>query len=128
MFPSIPTDPTRGKSPIQQKTRTLRDFSKTEKLLTKIFHQPLNVSTFSPISRIFLHKNSTDTAPKHFKVRAMAEKTSRFTFDEHQEMGTQHLYLSSDDCEIASPCSSSIAQLTNNVPDTYSAITQLIAA
>ena len=58
----------------------------------------------------------------------MAEINSKFTFDENQEMETEPNYLSSDESEIASPCSSSIPQLLNNVPDTYSAITQLIAA
>ena len=38
------------------------------------------------------------------------------------------IYLSSDESEIASPYSSPIPLLPNNVPDTYSAITQLIAA
>ena len=43
-------------------------------------------------------------------------------------METQPIYLSSDEKAIASPCSSPISQLPNNVPDTCSAITQLIAA
>ena len=43
-------------------------------------------------------------------------------------METQPIYLSSDESEIDSPPSSPIPQLPNNVPDTYSAITQLIAA
>ena len=42
-------------------------------------------------------------------------------------METQPIYLSSDESEIDSPSSSPIPQLPNNVPDTYSAITQLIA-
>ena len=58
----------------------------------------------------------------------MAEINSEFTFDENQEMETQPIYLSSDESEIDSPFSSPIPQLPNNVPDTYSAITQLIAA
>ena len=58
----------------------------------------------------------------------MAEMTSQFTIDEDQEMETQPIYLSSDEREIDSPCSSPTPQLPNNVPDTYSAITQLIAA
>ena len=41
---------------------------------------------------------------------------------------TQPIYLSSDESKIDSPCSSTIPQLPNNVPDTYNAITQLIAA
>ena len=43
-------------------------------------------------------------------------------------MGTQPIFLTSDESEIDSPCSSPIPQLPNNVPDTYSALTQLIAA
>ena len=43
-------------------------------------------------------------------------------------METQRIYLSSDESDIDSLCSSPIPQLPNNVPDTYSAITQLIAA
>ena len=43
-------------------------------------------------------------------------------------METQPIYLSSDESEIDSLSSSPIPQLPNNVPDTYSAITQLIVA
>ena len=53
---------------------------------------------------------------------------SQFTIDEDQEIETQIIYLSSDESEIASPCLSPIPQLPNNFPDTYSAISQLIAA
>ena len=53
---------------------------------------------------------------------------SQFTIDEDQEMETQPIYLSSDESEIDSLSSAPIPQLSNNVPDTYSAITQLIAA
>ena len=61
----------------------------------------------------------------------MAEMNSQFTLmnlDEDQEMKTQPIYLFSDESEIDSSCSSPIPQLPNNVPDTYSAITQPIAA
>ena len=58
----------------------------------------------------------------------MAEMNSQFNPMEDQEMKIQPNYLSSDESEIASPCSSPTPQLPNNVPDTYSAITQLIAA
>ena len=58
----------------------------------------------------------------------MAEMNPQFTIDQDQEMETQLIYLSSDESEINSPCSSPIPQLPNNVPETYSAITQLIAA
>ena len=43
-------------------------------------------------------------------------------------METQPIFLSSDESEIDSPCSSLIPQLPTNVPVTYSAITQLISA
>ena len=43
-------------------------------------------------------------------------------------METQPIYLSSDECEIDSPPPSPIPQLPNNVPETYSAKTQLLAA
>ena len=58
----------------------------------------------------------------------MAEMNSQFTIAEEHEMETQPIYLSGDESDIDSPCSSPIPQLPNNVPDTYSAITQLIAA
>ena len=58
----------------------------------------------------------------------MAEFNSQFNFDEDQEMETQPTYLSSDESEIDSLHPSPIPQLPNNTPDTYSAITQLIAA
>ena len=58
----------------------------------------------------------------------MAETNSEFTIDEDRERETQTIYLCSNDSDIASPCSSPIPQLPNNSPDTYSAITQLIAA
>ena len=58
----------------------------------------------------------------------MADINSQFNFDEDQEMETQPIYLSSDESEIDSLHPSPIPQLPNNTPDTYSAITQLIAA
>ena len=57
----------------------------------------------------------------------MAENP-QFTIDEDQEMETEPIYLSSDGSEIDSFCSSPTPQLPNNVPDKYSAITQLIAS
>ena len=71
---------------------------------------------------------STITALQYSKQKAMAETNSQFNFDEDQEMETQPIYLSSDDSEIASPCSSPTPQLPNNVTNTYIAITQFIAA
>ena len=58
----------------------------------------------------------------------MAESNSQFNFNEGQEMETQPIFLSSDESEVDSPSSSPSQQLPNNVPDTYSAITQLKAA
>ena len=53
---------------------------------------------------------------------------SQLTFDEDQEIVTLPFYQSSDESETTSPRSSPILQLPHNVPDTYSAITQIIAA
>ena len=72
--------------------------------------------------------SSTNTALHYFEKKAMAEPNFQFNFDEDQEMETQRIYLSSDESEIDSLPSSPIPQQPNNVPDTYSAITQLIAA
>ena len=58
----------------------------------------------------------------------MAENNSQFNFNDAQEMETQPIFLSSDESKIDSPSSSPIQQLPNNDPETYSAITQLIAA
>ena len=85
-------------------------------------------SSFNLISRFSSELFSTITALNFFKKKAMAEMNSQFTIDEDQGMETQPIYLSSDESDIASPCSSPIPQLPDNVPDTYSAITQLIAA
>ena len=58
----------------------------------------------------------------------MAQMNSQFTIDEEQESETKPIYLSSNESEIASPYSSPIPQLPNNVSYTYSSITPLIAA
>ena len=85
-------------------------------------------STFILVSHSSLRKPSRNTALQYFKKKAMAEINSQFNFNEDQEMETQPIYLSNDESEIDSPSSSPIPQLPNNVPDTYSAITQQIAA
>ena len=55
--------------------------------------------------------------------------TTTFRMEEDEEpMATEPIYLSSDENEINSPPSSPVPQPPDNVPDTYSAITQLIAA
>ena len=86
------------------------------------------VSTFLLLSRFSLRISSRNTALEYFKKKAMAETNSQVNFNEKQETETQPIFLSSDESEIDSPCSSPIPQLPKNVPDTYSAITQLIAA
>ena len=80
------------------------------------------------LSRFSLRLSPRNTALQYFKKKVMAETNSQFNFDENQAMETQPIFPSSDESEIDSPCSSPIPQLTNNVPDTYSAITPLIAA
>ena len=70
----------------------------------------------------------TDTALKHFKLRAMAETNYQITFDEDQDMESQPIHPSRGESEIASFCLSPGPQLLNNVSATYNAITQLIAA
>ena len=116
---------TRETPSIQRKAKTRTIF------LTKTFQNfTLNsfiVSTFNLIS-CFNSKSSGNTALQNFKKKAMAEINFQFNFDKNQEMETQPIYLSSDESEIDSLCSSPIPQLPNNVHDTYSAITQLIAA
>ena len=86
------------------------------------------VSTFNLLSRSSSKKPPQTTALQYLKKRAMVEMKSQFTIDEDQEMETQPIYLSGDESEIESLCSSPIPQLPNNAPDTYSAITQLIAS
>ena len=71
---------------------------------------------------------SSNQALQYSKKKAMAGINSQFNFGEDQQMEIQPIYLSSDESEIDSSSSPPIPQLPNNVPDTYSAITQLIAA
>ena len=85
-------------------------------------------STFTLLNRFSSRIPSTNTALQYFKKKAMAEINSQFNFNKDQEMETQPIYISSVESEIDSPPTSPIPQLPNNVPDTYSAITQLIAA
>ena len=85
-------------------------------------------STFILLSRFSSRIPSTNTALQYLKMKAIAEINSQFKFNEDQELETQPIYLSSDESEIDSPPPSPIPQLPNNVPDRYSAITQLIAA
>ena len=111
---------------IQRKAKTRTVFPR--KTFQNFTLNSFIVSTFIQLSRFSLRISSRNTALKYFKKKAMAETNSQFNFNENQEMETQPIFLSSDESEIDSPCSSPIPQLPNNVPDTYSAITQLIAA
>ena len=85
-------------------------------------------STFILLGRSCFRIPSRNTALQYFKNIAVAEINSQFNFGEEKEMDTQPIYLSSDESDIDSPSSSPIPQLVINVSDTYSAITQLIAA
>ena len=109
----------------QRKAETSEIFSM--KTFQKFTQSSFIVSTFNQISCFSSNLFSSTTAVQHFRKKSMAENNSQFTIVEHQEMETQPFYLSKDGSEIASPCSSPTAQQPNNVPDTYSAITQLIA-
>ena len=126
MIPFNLTDLTRAISFIQRRAKT-REIVLT-KILQNFTQSSFIVSTFNQISCFNLNLFSSTTALRHFKGKAMAEMNSQFTIDEDQEMESQPIYLSKDQSQIASSCSSHIPQLPNNVPDTYSPITQLIAA
>ena len=86
------------------------------------------VSTFILLSRFSLRIPSRNTALQYFKKKTTAEINSQFNFDEDQEMESQPIYFSSDESEIDSLHPSPIPQLPNNIPDPYSAKTQLISA
>ena len=126
MIPFNLTALTRSTPFIQRKAKTRNIFPR--KTFQNFTHFLFIVSTFNQISRYNLNLFSLTTALRHFKRKVMAEMKPQFIIHEDQEMETQPIYLSSDESEIASPSSSPIPQLPNNVPDTYSAITQLIAA
>ena len=126
MIPFNLTTLTRATPFIQRKAKTRKILH--TKTLQNFTQSSFIVSIFEQISCFISNLFSPITALRHFKRRAMAEINSHFTVNEDQEMETQPIYLSSDESEIASPCSSSTPQLPNNVPDTYSAITQLKAA
>ena len=126
MIPFNLTALTRATLLIQRKAKT-REIVHT-KTLHNFTQSSFIVSIFNQISCFNLNLFPSTTALRHFRRRAMAEMNSQFTIEEDQEMETQPIYLSSDESEIASPCSSPITQLPINTPDTYSAITQLIEA
>ena len=117
---------TRETPSIQRNAKTRKIF--TRKPLQNFTQFSFIVSTFNLISRFNSTSFSQTTALQYFKKKAMDEMKSQFTIDEDQEMETQPIYLSSDESEIDAHCSSPFPQLPDNVPDTYGAITQLIAA
>ena len=93
---------------IQRKAKTRTIFPR--KTFQNFTLNSFIVSTFNVISR-FNSISSTNAALKYFKKKALAEINSQFNFDENQEMETQPIYLSSDESEIDSLCSSPIPQL-----------------
>ena len=111
---------------IQRKAKTRTIFPR--KTFQNFTLNSFIVSTFILLSRFSLRICSRNTALHYFEKKAMAETNSHFNVDKIQEMETQPIFLSSDESEIDSPCSSAIPQLPNNVSDTYSVISQLIAA
>ena len=120
-------------TPITRETPLIQQKAKTRNILPRKTSQKFTLnsfifSTFILLSRFSSRIPSTNTALQYFKKKARTEINSQFNFNEDQEMETQPIYLSSDEREIDSPPPSPIPQLPNNVPDTYSAITQLIAA
>ena len=126
MIPFNLTALTRATPFIQREAKTREIFP--TKTLQNITQFPSIVSTFNHISCFSLNLFSSNAALQHFKRKAMAEMNCQFNFDEYQEMETQPIYLSNAESEIDSHSSSPIPQLPNNVPDTYSAVTQLIVA
>ena len=111
---------------IQRKAKTRTIFPR--KIFQNFTLNSFIVSNFILLSRFSLRISSRNTALKYFKKKAMAETNSQFNFDKNQAMETQPIFISSDESETDSTSSSPIPQLPNNVPDKYSAITQLIAA
>ena len=126
MIPFNLTALTRATPFIQRKTKTRKIFPR--KIFQNFTLNSFIFSSFNLISRFRSKISPQTTALQYFKNQSMAEMNSQFTIGEDQEMETQPFYLSSDESEIASPCSSPTRQLPKNVPDTYSAITQPIAA
>ena len=111
---------------IQRKVETRKLFSM--ETLQNFTQSSFIGSNFDQISCFISNLLSSTSALRHFKRKTMAEINSQFTIDEDQERETQPIYLSSDESEIDLPCSLPIPQPPNDVPDTYGAITQLIAA
>ena len=119
---------------LTQPTLSIQRKSKTRIIFPrKTFQNFTQLSFIVPIFNktvVFLQNLvSSITALKHFKEKAFADMTTTFSMDEdEQPMATEPIYLSSDESEINSPPSSPVPQPPDNVPDIYSAITQLIAA
>ena len=111
---------------IQRKAKTRTIFPR--KTFPNFTLNSFIVSTFILSSRFSLRIPSRNTALQYCKKKAMAEINSQFNFEENPEMESQRIYLSSDESEIDSLQPSPIPQLPNNIPDPYSAITQLISA
>ena len=119
---------------LTQPTLSIQRKSKTRIIFPrKTFQNFTQLSFIVPIFNktvVFLQNLvSSITALKHFKEKAFADMTTTFSMDEdEQPMATEPIYLSSDGSESNSPPSSPDPQPPDDVPDIYSAITQLIAA
>ena len=111
---------------IQRQAKARNIFSR--KTFQNFTQLSFTISAFILIFRFSSKISPQATALQYFKKKAMVEMNSQFTIDEDEEMETQPIYLFSDESEIDSLSSAPIPQLPNNVPDTYSAITQIIAA
>ena len=126
MIPFNQTALTRPTLLIQRKAKSRKTvYTKT---LENFTQSSFIVPNFNQIICFILNLFSSTKALRHYKRITMAELNSQFTIDGDQEMELQPIYLSCDESAIGSPCSSPISQLPDNVPDTYSAITQLTAA
>ena len=124
MIPFKLTALTRATPFIQRQAEARQNFLK--KTVQNFTQFSFTISIFNQISRFSLNPFFSNTALRHFKRKI--ERNRQFTMDEDQEMETQPVYLTSDESELTSPCSSLIPPLPNNIPDTYYAIAHILAA
>ena len=125
MFPSIVTDPTRGKPPIQQNKQ---NFSK-QRTPQKTDQPTIQGFIFQPNSSIISPQKSNQHGAQKFQLKSNGGNELSIHIWRKSGKETQHIYLSrvNAESETASSCSSHVSQLPNNAPDTYSVIPQLIA-
>ena len=109
---------------LQQKAKTRNIFpSKAFQNFTQL---SFIVSTFNKNSRFTSNLFSSITALKYFKKKARAEMTTTFLMEEDEEpVGTEPIYLSSDESEYSTPNTTPDHQLECIHPDS---INQLISS